>query len=329
MNKMGYTIAVEELSQLERYRHDESVKLRWEPLFILPAWLNVWENIFTDGDSARCLIVREDDNIIGIAPLLVSGTDASIVGSVNVCDYFDFPVMPGKETAFYNTLLEYLKTSGLKTLDAQVCRPDATIITHLVPVAGELGHKAILESDEVSPEIVLPASWDAYIQSLEAKQRHELRRKLRRFTAAGEISSKFITSPPEIPSFNDLFLKMFTESREDKADFLTPQMEQYFRSNFQAMAEIGIFRGFILELDRQPVAALVAYDYHDVIYLYNSGFERQYDYLSVGVLSKALLIKDSIERGKKKFDFLKGSEPYKFHLGGKEVRLQKCRIEIA
>jgi len=325
---MRCTVAVEELSRLELYRLDISSKLRWEPLFILPAWLGVWKNSFAAAATDRCLVVREDDNVIGIAPLIISGTDASIIGSVNVCDYFDFPVVPGKETVFYANLLQYLKTSGIKTLDAQVCRPDATIITHLAPAARKLGHDVALAPDEVSPEIVLPFTWDEYVQSLETKQRHELRRKLRRFEAAGEITSKFITSPAEVPAFTNLFLKMFTESREDKADFLTPAMEQYFRRNFQGMAETGIFRGFILELDRQPVAALAAYDYHDVVYLYNSGFERQYDYLSVGIISKALLIKDSIEQRKNKFDFLKGSEPYKFHLGGKEVRLQQCHIDI-
>ncbi len=50
--------------------------------------------------------------------------------------------------------------------------------------------------------------------------------------------------------------------------------------------------------------------------------------MSVGVLSKVLCIKDSIERGKKKFDFLKGDERYKYHLGGQEVRLYRCRIVI-
>ena len=50
--------------------------------------------------------------------------------------------------------------------------------------------------------------------------------------------------------------------------------------------------------------------------------------MSVGVLSKALCIRDSIERGKKRFDFLKGDEHYKYHLGGQEVQLYRCLIKL-
>jgi len=62
------------------------------------------------------------------------------------------------------------------------------------------------------------------------------------------------------------------------------------------------------------------------VYLYNSAYDPEYSYLSVGILSKALYIKDSIQRGKKRFDFLKGSEHYKYHLGGREVPLYNCQI---
>ena len=325
---MNYTVTSESLLQLEQYRQNSALKIRWEPLFLLPSWLQVWQECFAPTQETKILVIRENDQIIGVAPLLIKMNTASIIGSVNVCDYFDFPVIPGKENEFYRTLLGHLNSLGIKVLDAQVIRPDSTIISHLVPMAEHAGFKVILSPDELSPDLSLPGSWEQYLESLDTKQRHELRRKLRRLEAAGTISSTIITSPETVPGFLGVFLKMFMESREDKADFLTPGMETYFRSIILKMAEIGILRACILELDKKPVAALVAFDYNDVIYLYNSGFVRDYSYLSVGILSKALLIKDSIERGKIKFDLLKGSEPYKFHLGGIEVRLQKCRIDM-
>ena len=64
------------------------------------------------------------------------------------------------------------------------------------------------------------------------------------------------------------------------------------------------------------------------IYLYNSGYDPDYVGLSAGLLSKALAIKDSIEKVRKKFDFLKGSEEYKYHLGGKEVPLYRCLVTL-
>jgi CelD/BcsL family acetyltransferase involved in cellulose biosynthesis len=126
----------------------------------------------------------------------------------------------------------------------------------------------------------------------------------------------------------DSFFRMFVESRQDKAAFLTGPREAFFRQMAASLAEAGLLRLGILELDGKPVAQIICFDYNNCIYLYNSGYEPQYVSLSVGLLSKVLAIKDSIERGKQKFDFLKGAEPYKYRLGGQEVPLYRCLITL-
>jgi len=126
----------------------------------------------------------------------------------------------------------------------------------------------------------------------------------------------------------DTFLKLFSESREDKTTFMTAQMESFFRSLADTMVEAGLLRLGILELDMVPTAIVMCFDYHDCVYLYNSGYDPNYSSLSVGLLSKVLCIKDSIQKGRKRFDFLKGGESYKYHLGGREIPLYRCHIII-
>ena len=109
---------------------------------------------------------------------------------------------------------------------------------------------------------------------------------------------------------------------------MNPGMESFFKSLALAMAEIKILRFCILELDAKPIAVVMSFDYNDTIYLYNNGYDPQFDSLSVGVNSKVLLIKDSIQKGKKKYDFLKGAETYKRRLGGQEVSLSRCQINF-
>jgi CelD/BcsL family acetyltransferase involved in cellulose biosynthesis len=96
----------------------------------------------------------------------------------------------------------------------------------------------------------------------------------------------------------------------------------------QAMSEEGFLRLFMLTLNEAPAAAALCFDYRDTMYLYNSGYDPQYGSLSAGLLCKILSIRHSIEIGRKKYDFLKGAEPYKYHLGGKEVHLRRCRISF-
>ena len=303
--------------------------MRWESPFILPPWLKSWLEVFDPDARLYFPIVRENEKVIGIAPLLIKDNTASIIGRSDVCDFVDFVVAPGKENDFFEVLLDDLKQKGIKLLDPGSLRPDSTAVSNLVDTAQKSGCEVTCQPDDISLERDLPATWDEYLQVLNSKQRHEVKRKLRRLEEAGEIDYRFIETPESVSAFMEIFLRQFVTSREDKATFMTEQMEAFFKSVTTAMAEAGLLRAGILELDAAPVAAILAFDYNDIVYLYNSAYDPEYSSLSVGVLSKALYIKDSIERGKKRFDFLKGGEHYKYHLGGIEVQLSRCRIAIS
>ena len=175
----------------------------------------------------------------------------------------------------------------------------------------------------------LPATWDEYLAMLSGKQRHEVRRKLRRLREEGNVDYRYFgVRQEEVAGSMDIFLKLFALSREEKADFMTDRRESFFRSLAEAMADIGLLRFGILELDKLPAAMIMGFDYNDSVYLYNSGYDPGYSSLTAGLLSKVLCIKDSIEKGIKKFDFLKGAETYKYQLGGREIPLYRCRVTI-
>ena len=325
---MSYSISEESLEHLDTFREEHRNELNWQPLFILPPWLKVWQEAFAPQGELYIPVIRQEERITGIAPLLIKDGTASIIGSADVCDYVDFIVAPGKEDDFFRALLDDLKKKEINLLDLWAVRSDSVAMTSLVAIAEKREYKVTCQQDDVSPEIDLPGTWDEYLQMLNSKQRHEVRRKLRRLEEAGQINYRFIEESEAVPEFMDVFLKMFVESREDKATFLTDEMAAFFKALARAMAQAGLLRAGILELDSKPVAGIMAFEYNDVVYLYNSGYDPEYSSISVGVLSKALFIKDCIERGKKRFDFLKGNERYKYHLGGREIPLYNCQIEI-
>jgi len=174
----------------------------------------------------------------------------------------------------------------------------------------------------------LPASFDEYIERLDTKQRHEVKRKMRKLAEAGRVEYRVIEDGAGIQRAMDAFLKMFTESRSDKADFLTSQKESFFRALAVAMGQAKLLRMGVLELDSLPTAMILYFDFKNGAYLYNSGYDPRYTDLSVGLMSKVLCIQECISRGNKKYDFLKGNETYKYHLGGKEVTLSNCQITL-
>ena len=195
-------------------------------------------------------------------------------------------------------------------------------------MAEKRGYEVLSKQEDISLELDLPASWEEYLETLVVNQRHEIRRKLRKLSAAGEINYRVIKERAAINQATDTFLKMFSESRTDKATFLTSQRETFFKSMADRLSELGILKFGRLELDRLPVAMVMYFDYKNSIYLYNSGYDPKYDFLSVGLVCKLLCIRESIAEGKEKFDFLKGDETYKYHLGGRVVPLSSCQVNM-
>jgi len=316
------------LEELKNFRKT-APRLNWFSPFILPEWLDVWQRVFGNDFNPYIRIISQNNEAIGVAPLMLKDKTAYFLGNIDVCDYQDFIVASGKEEDFLAALLDDLKQNGIKELDLKHVRPDSVTLKKLVPLAEKRGYKVAVEQQDVSFEMELPASFEEYLSSLTTKQRHEVRRKMRRLNEEGNIVYRVINGGVELPGALETFYKMFVESRHDKAEFLTDQMKQYFDLLTKAMADIELLKIGVLELDGKPIASIMYFDYNDCIYLYNSGYDPQYVGLSSGLLSKVYAINDAIEKGKRRFDFLKGAEVYKGHLGGKEVPMYRCQIGIA
>ena len=325
---MSYILTVESFDSLVSCWTNPSHSLRWNSPFVLPAWLKVWWEVFGSGAELCLRALRQREKIIGLAPLLVNKEAASFISSADVCDYLDFVIIPGKEQDFFEVMLDDLREKGINQLDLRPLRPDSTVLTHLVSIARNRGYEVLCHPEDVSLELDLPATWDEYLATLDKKQRHEIRRKLRRLWEAGNVEHRCVEVGQEVEDYLDVFLKLFSLSRDEKASFMNPKMETFFRSLAKAMAEIGLLRLGLIQLDEVPMAMTMGFDYNDSHYLYNSAYDPQFNYLSVGLLCKVLCLKESIEKGRKKWDFLKGGEPYKYQLGGQEIPLYSCQIMI-
>jgi CelD/BcsL family acetyltransferase involved in cellulose biosynthesis len=325
---MNYTLTVESFegvtSSWDKLRHC----LKWSSIFVLPAWLKAWWEAFGRESELYLRTLRQGERIIGFVPLRVNNEIASFIGSADVCDYLDFVITPGREGNFFKVLLDDLREKGINKLDLRPLRPDSTVLAQLVSIAQNRGYEVTCCSEDVSLELDLPATWNEYLAILKTRQRHEVRRKLRRLWEAGNVEHHCVEVSQEAEDYLDIFFELFALSKDEKASFMNSNMESFFRSLARAMAEIGLLRLGILQLDKVPAAMTVGFDYDGSHYLYNSAYDPQFSYLSVGLLCKVLCLKESIEKGRKKWNFLRGAEAYKYQLGGQEVPLYSCQITI-
>ena len=68
-------------------------------------------------------------------------------------------------------------------------------------------------------------------------------------------------------------------------------------------------------------------EWDDTVGLYNSGFHPDHAALSPGVVLLAHLVRDAIARGRRRFDFLRGEERYKYEF--EPVAEDVCRVRVA
>ena len=323
-----YSVTEETFDSIKSLWLDPQQRLEWDCLFVLPGWLKAWWDNFASDQTACLWAVRHRDELIGIAPLIVQGKTARLMGDPDVCDCLDVIIAPGSAKVFFQNLIPHLKQNAIGRLDLGALRADSNIMRYLVPLAQDLNCEVACEAQEVSMELELPPTWGDFLYQLTGKERHELRRKLRRLNEAARINFRVIENATEVSQEISTFLALFKSNRSDKSSFMTDQRAAFFRALAAEMAGARILKLFFLDLDDTPAAAVMCFDYHATRYLYNNGYDNRHQSLSIGLLSKVLTIKDSIQRGKTRYDFLKGPESYKRRLGGKPVPLYRCRVHI-
>ena len=314
----------------------EEVRQQWQELlgrsvvnnlYITPTWQELWWSAFQNGRSlAGFYLTDAAGQLTALASLSRSGDDFSFVGNSDTFDYNDFVIARGAEPAFYPVLLDAIDSGGGRQLDLFSVGEDSPTLAMLPELARARGYSVDVAEEDVAPRIELPPTWDDYLAGLSKKDRHELRRKLRRLEGYENWRWFCVADPGEATAHGDTFLDLMRRSDPAKAEFLTPDREDFFRKLITTTAAQGVLRLFFMEMDDKPVAASLCLDYDGVRMLYNSGHDPEYRYYSVGLLLHALCLRDALELGYRYFDFLRGNETYKYRLGGRDHHLYRITL---
>ena len=298
-----------------------------DTVFVMPQWQKVWWSEFGDGAEAMLLSLPGSHGLDALAPLIRRDGKITLMGDEDLYDYNDLLVTSGIEDSFYPMLLDHLQQEQWDSFELFPLQANSPTLQCLPDLASSRGLVVEIREEDVCPGVELPDDWDEFLGRLSKKDRHELRRKLRRLEGAGDYRWYCCESAEEVEQNLDHFLELVRLSREDKDRFMTPKRESFFRSAIGAMAQMGTVRLFFMELEGRHVASALCFDYAGSRMLYNSGFNPEYSYYSVGLLLKALCIRDAVEAGLPFFDFLRGDEPYKYDLGGKDYPLYRMVVK--
>lgn len=163
-----------------------------------------------------------------------------------------------------------------------------------------------------SPYVTLPGSFAEYLAQLPKKPRHELQRKMRR---AERLASKGLRVTRGL---NDLqhFLHLHRLSHPAKAEFMQVAMERFFVQLAETLHLDNMLWLHSLRDGDEPIASVFQIRLDNTIYLYNSGYNPERADLAPGLVLIGCCLREASQQGFTEYDFLRGTERYKYDLGG-------------
>ncbi len=297
--------------------------------FLRHEYVSVWWQTRGGGEWAQqdvtlaVVTARQDGRLIGIAPLFHvpdhHGRSALLtLGAIEISDYLDVIARPEDRPAFLAELLPFLAQAPIpawQALEFYNLLDSSSTLPALEAAAVEMGWTYQVEQLQHSPYITLTGDWETYLAGIDKKQRHEIRRKMRRLEENGlPVTWYVVNDNHSLENELDSFLGLMAQD-SDKARFLTPAMRETFRLTMHCAYDRGCLNLAFLEIGGVKAAAYLSFDYLNRIWVYNSGIDFRFVDLSPGWVLLGYLLRWANEQKYAEFDFMRGDEEYKYRFG--------------
>lgn len=286
---------------------------------------NIFINKFVNRDDLYILGFYTDGIFVGygifekIGNMAVLSGMKKVFGNQDVTDFGDIVISHNyisKYQDIWEAIITWFKKNAFLKIQLDYVRENT-------PTFQFFKHQSI--EQEVSPRVVLPASWEEYLEGLNRKDRKELKRKIKRLETVGH-QYLFVTGFQE-NYFNE-FVRLHKMSKLDKNEFMSQEMMDFFKDLARLNNSDWKTCFNFLNFNKTSVASVMTFESDDAIYAYNSGFNPEFNYYSAGLILHSKIINRAIIEKKKIYDFLRGKERYKFDLGGQPVTLYQININL-
>jgi len=307
--------------------------------FSLRAFHQAWWSAHGGGAEDVSIAVRSASSgeLLGYLPLMRRPDGVIYSGATLHIDYATVLLAPhtGAQSQESDPVADALATALLalnSPINMMRIRPaDAAHVRMVAAIqraATVASRTATYDVEEPAPFIDLQGirTIDEHLERLDKKQRHEIRRKVRRGEAAGVQISASEDVLADLPEFVRLHRArwgergLFTETPKGAEE------EAFLRELF-ATAPSGTISMLLARSDEFGTfaAGLFLRDAGAIRY-WNAGGDAAARALSPGVLLFVHGLQMAINEGRGQLDFLRGNEPYKYECGAVDAQVMKCEV---
>ena len=300
----------------------KSVFLSWE-------WLYTWWQHYGDhGVKKKLSIVilrAEDGTVHAIFPFYRIKKRVMGVWKLDlVCfigtgyessEYLDAIYRPELADDAFERVFDAVANSGADGFFLSDLLEDATLMIRLQKWSEAGNTEAFIRFWKRCPYLPLAQDYEQVVAGLSKNMRYNLRRRTRNIGKAGDVTFRTIQNRKEavraIHHLYDLHRKRW-DVKEGTSKFDDSYREKFHEKVVQEMLEGGYLRFYFLDIDGQPAASLYCFYYAGHVYYYQAGLDPRWEKQSAGLVIMGKAIEASVAEGAREFDFLRGTEAYKF-----------------
>ena len=302
-----------------------------EPIAIVPL---MHRHEVEPSDAATRTTMRHADRgrLTQVAPTAT----ALLFGASYHSDYATVLAAPGDLPAVARAVARYIASPASGAWDVVDLRrlrcedPTGVRLTEAFRATG-IGALGV-EREDVCPVVTFPDGVDieGFLSALGKKERHEIRRKVRRAEAAGEVRLADSTDPlADLGLFIGLHQKRWGEKGLFPPTAGGEQSRVLVRRLFELFGADGPFRLTTLTVGERAIATGLHFETDTDLLYYNAGIDPDARDLSPGVLMIYAYVRRALEHGIRRMDFLRGDEPYKYQWGAVDEPIQRILLRRA
>jgi CelD/BcsL family acetyltransferase involved in cellulose biosynthesis len=307
---------------LDLWQKDPSATPFHTPHYAVAAW----ETELGADRALASIALRGGGALAGLCNVTIDpdGT-LRFLGNRAVTDYLGPISEPSDRDAVASGVVEAIRTLEWETAELFGLASDSGWPEAIARAAKAAGFTVEESQQDVCPRISLTEGYEGYLAAIDAKLRHEIRRKERRLQREVGYTVR-ISDRSTLEADLDRFYEMHRSSTGPKGRFMHEDVASLFSRIARAFDELGWLRLTWLDIAGEPAAGMFSFAARGVWSVYNSAYDHRQRELGPGMVLMSETMRLAAEEGCGTFDMLRGNEPYKYRFGAVDMPLMQLLL---
>ncbi len=228
------------------------------------------------------------------------------VGDLGCPDHLD--VLASTSTPF-NAIAAALDNLEWDMLQLDGISCDAVGAPRLQAALEARGFATMMRPQWPCPYIDLPRSWKDYLQTRSASRRDVIARREQALAKRGHLAVTFYEHDTLDRGW--AHLRRLHDARWGGEGTFDARLDALHRRFATSLARSHDTWLSTIDVDGEPISAWYGFTDAKTLHFYQAGRSPAWNKFSVGGVHVGIMIQRAIARGVRRFDFLRGAEPYK------------------